>query len=405
MLVGSITGFNWSKFSDIDLHIILDFDKLSEKHGSKEALKLLFNHERFNFNRKHKDLYIYGYPVELYVQDISEENISAGVYSVLHGRWIKIPVSSSVTLDRELIKVKSSQFINIIDKYEEISKRNLKKEQYILLKYRLDTLFDEIVQGRKTSLAKDGEYAADNIVFKVLRRSGHLGKLNDLRTYVFDRIHSVKTRLNESFIGELSSLNTDNFYKTDRKSGEVFKTIDQFKFNTDYRETPDMIIIGEYLPLGMNMLLYIRNEQELFIARVTKTSLINIKDENIIKDMVQETGVLSGQGRASEEIKKIFQEKKPARDFAGIVNKRFNSKLQYTVFCASGLNESLLYENTGSSIFGLSAVDVEKDSPVNNLKYAGIIRNRDEAKRKAVEWAAELHGLNNKVICVSVMCG
>ena len=39
---------------------------------------------------------------------------------------------------------------------------------------------DEISQGRRDSLGSgQGEYGSGNIVFKVLRRSGHIEKLND----------------------------------------------------------------------------------------------------------------------------------------------------------------------------------------------------------------------------------
>lgn len=194
VLVGSIAGFNWSKFSDIDLHIILDFDKLSKEYGDKETLKKLFDHERLAFNRKHNNLYIYGYPVELYVQDINEKNESNGIYSILYSKWIKIPDGGNALTHKELIKKKAAQFINVIDRYAGYANRNLSKNQYIILLDRLNKIHEEIVQGRRTSLATEGEYAPDNIVFKVLRRSGHLGILNDARVLVYDKMNSLKTK-------------------------------------------------------------------------------------------------------------------------------------------------------------------------------------------------------------------
>lgn len=194
VLVGSIAGFNWSKFSDIDLHIIIDMEKLAKKYGSTDVIKKLFDDERNLFNKKHNDIYIYGYPVELYVQDISEENASNGIYSIMTGRWIKIPSSGNVLTNKNLIKKKAAQFINIIEKYADISHRRLSESQLLLLKTRLDKIHDEIIMGRRSSLATDGEYATDNIVFKVLRRSGHLGMLNDARTLVYDKINSIKTK-------------------------------------------------------------------------------------------------------------------------------------------------------------------------------------------------------------------
>ena len=53
VLVGSIAGYNWSKYSDIDLHIILDFSRYEEQ-GSKETLKKLFDAYKNAWNLKHK---------------------------------------------------------------------------------------------------------------------------------------------------------------------------------------------------------------------------------------------------------------------------------------------------------------------------------------------------------------
>jgi hypothetical protein len=52
-------------------------------------------------------------------------------------------------------------------------------------------LYDLIKNGRKTSLAEDGEQAAGNIIFKILRRSGHFGMLKNLKDMIFDKIHSM----------------------------------------------------------------------------------------------------------------------------------------------------------------------------------------------------------------------
>lgn len=407
VLVGSITGFNWSKFSDIDLHIILDFDKLSKKYGDKETLKKLFDRERQAFNNKHNNLYIYGYPVEMYVQDINEENVSNGIYSIMQNRWIKIPEGGNTLTNRDLIKTKSAQFINIIDKYEEITKRNLSKNQLIILQYRLESLFDEIIQGRRTSLAEEGELAPDNIVFKVLRRSGHLGKLNDMKTLVYDRINSVKTRVNESFINELSGLNTDNFYKINKnnESEEIFKDHEQLKFMSHDSEKQNMLILGEYVPLHMNVIVFIKEYSEIYVARVSRTSLINIREEKILNEISEAIGLDYGHGKASEEIQNVFIERKPAKDFADMVNKRFASKLPYNVFCKSSINESFIYESQKREFYTLSAVNVEDDSPVNEMKYTGKYHSEQEAKKAATEWADALKEISEDVICVSVMTG
>lgn len=66
VLVGSIAGFNWSKYSDIDLHIIVNYEQIKQ-YGKRETLKSLFDMKKNDWNSKH-DILIYGYPVEMYVQ-------------------------------------------------------------------------------------------------------------------------------------------------------------------------------------------------------------------------------------------------------------------------------------------------------------------------------------------------
>ena len=189
VLVGSIAGYNWSKYSDIDLHIIIDFSSLSN-HGDKETLKKFFDLKKNDWNQKHNIL-IYGYPVEIYIQDTDEVNQSNGIYSVKYAKWVKIPTSDGGEMDKELIKRQASQYINIIDKIEELSNLNLNKRQCSILKNEIKKIHDEIVNGRRQTLPKEGEFGSANIVFKVLRRSGHLQKMKEIKTRLFDKINSL----------------------------------------------------------------------------------------------------------------------------------------------------------------------------------------------------------------------
>ena len=75
----SLSNYNWSEFSDIDLHIMYDFN---ESGNEKELYKDLFKLKKTLFNSTH-DITVKGYEVELYVQDINEPHISTVVYSVL----------------------------------------------------------------------------------------------------------------------------------------------------------------------------------------------------------------------------------------------------------------------------------------------------------------------------------
>ena len=63
LIVGSIASFNWSKYSDIDLHIITDFKSIND---NTELVKNYLYSKKCEWNTEHKDLKIYGYDVEVY---------------------------------------------------------------------------------------------------------------------------------------------------------------------------------------------------------------------------------------------------------------------------------------------------------------------------------------------------
>lgn len=189
VLVGSIASFNWSKYSDIDLHIIADFKQLNE---DEELIKNYFYAKKCIWNDTHEDLKIYDYDVELYVQDISEENASNGIYSIKNNSWIKIPSSKHKQLDKDTIKDTASMYINKIEYYNRKFDELTSDKSFLLLQSKVNYLYDLIIKGRKESLPKEGEQAAGNIIFKVLRRSGHLAMINKLKTKLYDKINSIE---------------------------------------------------------------------------------------------------------------------------------------------------------------------------------------------------------------------
>jgi predicted nucleotidyltransferase len=112
IMTGSLANFNWSEYSDIDLHVIADFTQFP-----KEDLPLyeeLFKLKKTLFNEKH-NIKIYGYEVELYVQNEEESHFSSGVYSVLTDEWLTKPKKEDVTIDTELVKSKVKEWMNKID--------------------------------------------------------------------------------------------------------------------------------------------------------------------------------------------------------------------------------------------------------------------------------------------------
>lgn len=177
--VGSLANYNWSKFSDVDLHVLIDKKALGD---NSDIVNSMFDAKKELFNLKH-EIKIKGFDVELYGQDISE-TVESSVYSVLYDKWIKTPKKETINFDRENIIKKIKQFNK---EYESIL--NTKDDEKRLSA--ITKLRDKIKNYRKTGLSLKGEFSNENIVFKYLRRSGLLEKLIDLKYKTKDSLFSV----------------------------------------------------------------------------------------------------------------------------------------------------------------------------------------------------------------------
>jgi len=186
-MTGSLANFNWSDYSDIDLHIIYDFKESGEQ---EELFKDLFNLKKTVFNSQH-DITVKGYEVELYVQDMNEPHMSTGVYSVLYDEWLERPEPKEVKIDKKKIEDKSQQWMDIIDNtIEDLEVNDLESSVE-----KLDSVKEKIKKFRTSGLEKGGEYSYENLVFKFLRRNGYIQKLFDNKNDLIDKSLSIQENL------------------------------------------------------------------------------------------------------------------------------------------------------------------------------------------------------------------
>ena len=76
-ITGSLANYNWNKkYSDIDLHILIDYSKVDKR---TDFVDNYFYSQKKLWNEEHKDLRIFGFPIEVYVQDVNKEHTSSGV--------------------------------------------------------------------------------------------------------------------------------------------------------------------------------------------------------------------------------------------------------------------------------------------------------------------------------------
>ena len=182
-LTGSLANYNWSKFSDVDLHIMIDYNEVDD---NESLVSEYLSAKKNLWNEKH-DIKIFGYDVELYVQDMNEEHVSTGVYSVMWDDWLVKPEKGSPKLDTKKIKQKAA---GIIDSYESLIAAYYQGEYDKVIR-RIKTTKEKIKKLRQSGLDREGEYSYENITFKVLRRVGLLDKLAELETLAYDKSLSM----------------------------------------------------------------------------------------------------------------------------------------------------------------------------------------------------------------------
>ena len=189
ILIGSNANYNWTEHSDIDLHVVIDYQAVNKNlHLVKNYM--LAKKSIWNTNYP---LTYQGMAIELYAQDANEElHSSVGEYSILQGKWIKQPSSKTVTVDDDVIDQKARPIEFQIDALQESDPKLEIKIQNILLHLR---------RMRQTGLEAEGEYSIENLAYKKLRNSGHLERLKLLLTKSTMASLDVDSPLQEGAMG------------------------------------------------------------------------------------------------------------------------------------------------------------------------------------------------------------
>ncbi len=162
--LGSSANYNWTPTSDLDIHILVDMNDLN---ASDELAKKITKTLAKKWNEE-QEISVKGYNVEVYIQDISEENRATGVYSLISNKWVKEASPQNIVLDKNLIQQKFTTWVQKIN--NAIINQNPD---------RLKKILEDLVKMRDVGLSASGEFSTENIVFKVLRQRGDIKKLKD----------------------------------------------------------------------------------------------------------------------------------------------------------------------------------------------------------------------------------
>lgn len=186
IMIGSLVNYNWSKYSDIDLHVVVNFNQFPE--NTKDLYLEFFDLKKVIFNQKH-NITMFGYDVECFVQKEDETTFSSGIYSILYDSWVNEPKKiNNIDVDEELIKDRANQWMRIIDGVI----NNIQDEDPDEIKSLVKKYKEKLKKFRNCGLEKNGEMSLENLVFKLLRRNGYIEKLYDIPTEIVDKKLSMK---------------------------------------------------------------------------------------------------------------------------------------------------------------------------------------------------------------------
>lgn len=195
LLIGSNASYNYTKNSDIDLHILADTKAVKY---DKEVAEALYSAFRSIFN-KNLDIKIFNIPLELFVETEDSARVSNGIYSVKKNKWVKKPIQEDIpeydveALDELVDKweIKCKELIN------DIEADKLDDEKKVVKM--LEDIYNKL---RKKGIAK-GEYSIENLAFKELRNKGYLDQFKEYRNKLVSKRLSLEEKLDRQTRAEI----------------------------------------------------------------------------------------------------------------------------------------------------------------------------------------------------------
>ena len=186
-LTGSLANYNWTDKSDLDVHVLVDFEDIDD---NKDLVKKALDGLRFIWNLRHK-IVLRGHDVELYIQDIKEPHVASGLFSLMNNEWIRVPKYNPPEIDYKDVDKKFQGLVSEIHEMENLMGTadfsSISKEE--LYSY-AEKLKKKILEMRREGLARDGEFSVENLVFKKLRNEGYIEKIIEIISKAYTNIYN-----------------------------------------------------------------------------------------------------------------------------------------------------------------------------------------------------------------------
>ena len=180
ILVGGNANYNYTEHSDLDIHFVIHKDQME---AAPEFVDEYLKDKKELWSKIH-DVKVKGHDVELYAQDVNDPyQKDQGVYSLKNDDWLVHPNHVRVDYDNPHLLHKIDHLKHRIDDLISGGANE----------FSFKTLKDKIKNMRVAGLKKSGEFSYENLVFKELRNSGYLDRMNDH----MDQMKDASLSLNE----------------------------------------------------------------------------------------------------------------------------------------------------------------------------------------------------------------
>jgi len=167
IFTGGNAQYNYTRYSDIDVHLVIDKKTLTGKNDP--AIIDDYLQDKKSLWSMSRNIKVKGYTVELYAQDINDKLVASGVYSLLHDAWVLKPVHGRYNFKNDPVLI--AKVGELSDTINNMIERRLPEKEFGVMKEKLKNM-------RKAALAGGDEFSFDNLVFKALRNDGVLDRMN-----------------------------------------------------------------------------------------------------------------------------------------------------------------------------------------------------------------------------------
>ena len=173
-ITGSQANYTYSKYSDIDLHLIVNYKNVT----CDQPVEAMFDAKRKLWKERH-NITIHGIPVEVYVEDTNRP-VTGSSYSILNDSWQRRPKKIRAHWDNADISRETLVWLEHIK--DALASRDLE---------RIEKIKEDLARYRKAGLRDQGEFGSHNLAYKNLRNLGVVSLLMQALTRLEDQDLSI----------------------------------------------------------------------------------------------------------------------------------------------------------------------------------------------------------------------